>query len=107
MELELLKAEFKSKFEKSNPVLAKLTLWCLNNEYEERPDFLDLQNQIEKIENALHNNHFISELLPMSSNQILNYKASGNKVETPKLKQDFFIIESPQNYMYPEPGRQT
>lgn len=65
MELELLKIEFSEKYEQTNPLLVELTLWCLQHEYENRPDFIDLEKRIERMD--FSNQPFISEIIPLSS----------------------------------------
>ena len=97
-ELELLKEEFKSKFQETNPLLTNLTLWCLEHEYEARPDFIDLENQAEKIEFNLQNRPLISDIIPIDSGKTVGMKTQS--VVAPKEKQYFLEIENPENYFY-------
>ena len=73
MELELLKEEFKEKFQHTNPVLCDLTMWCLEHRYENRPDFIQLEEDIEKAEYS--NKPFTSEIIPLNSAKQMNLKS--------------------------------
>jgi hypothetical protein len=73
MELELLKVEFNEKFKPDNPVLADLTIWCLEHRYENRPDFIQLEEEIEKADYS--NKPFISEIIPLNSAKKINLKS--------------------------------
>lgn len=87
MELELLKIEFSEKYQESNPILVELTLWCLQHEYEKRPDFIDLEKRIER--NDYSNQPFVSEIIPLSSVK-----------DIPEPKQDFnFDIQTTYDFI--------
>jgi predicted metal-dependent RNase len=73
MELELLKEEFKEKYADSNPVLTDLTMWCLNHRYEDRPDFIQLELEMEKADYS--QKPFISEIIPVNSIKKINLKS--------------------------------
>ena len=105
--MELLKEEFKAKFQETNPILTNLTLWCLEHEYEGRPDFLDLEFQIEKIEYQLNNKEFISEIIPIGSYKTTKFKPDKGNGFVPKKKQDFFRIVNVEKYGYNYLGRKT
>ena len=100
IQLELLKEEFKEKFQNSNPILTDLTLWCLEHEYEARPDFIDLENQIEKIEYKMNNQQFISEIIPIESFKAIKIKPKEGSGFVAKKKQEFFKVINVIRYGY-------
>lgn len=70
MQLEMLKQEFKDIHSKDNPLLTKLVMWCLENEYESRPDFFDLEGHINKIESDLIQDKFSKLESPQNEEEI-------------------------------------
>jgi hypothetical protein len=105
VQLEMLKEEFKSKFQKTNPVLTNLTIWCLGHEYEDRPDFIDLESQIEKIEYAMQNNHFVSEIIPIESSKTFKVRPNEKSGFTPKKRYEHYEIKTNEKYVYLKPGK--
>lgn len=100
-QLELLKEEFKAKFKASNPILTDLTMWCLEHEYEGRPDFINLENQIRKMEYNLENQAFISELIPIESNNHVAIDPQQGTGFFPRAKQDRFEVLGTDEFSYP------
>jgi hypothetical protein len=91
MELELLKAEFREKFGEEAPFLTKLTMWCLNHEYKNRPDFLELENEIERFE--FSQRPHVSEIVPVSSSKNVEPEEEEEK-EPEKQPHDDYDINS-------------
>lgn len=73
MQLELLKEEFKEKYQRVNPVLTDLTMWCLEHEYPNRPDFIELEQEIDKAD--FSNYPLVSEIVPVNSTKKINLKS--------------------------------
>lgn len=72
----MLKEEFKEIYSVQAPMLSKLVLWCLENEYKDRPDFIDLESEINKIESELINERNFSKLESPQNEEEIIFKRS-------------------------------
>jgi outer membrane biosynthesis protein TonB len=97
--LELLKQEFRNKFEVTNPVLTDITMWCLNHQYEDRPDFLELEEKFGKL--ILSDKPFVSQIIPVSSEKLILMKSEAKEPEIEEKKpQENFTYHNAHNYNY-------
>jgi hypothetical protein len=76
MQLVMLKDEFEEIYSEQAPQLVKLVLWCLENEYAQRPNFFDLESQMNKIESDLLHEKNQSKLESYQNEQEIFFKRS-------------------------------